>query len=176
MKRKQLKGKNPGKKPSDPLVDKSSRKLSGLLVDLFILLRDKAPYGWEDAVKILVKIGKEDLQTLINLPKYDEFDIRSMVVEALVRIGNETVEPLIDALENKNQNLDRVIEALGRLKEPRAVDLLIKLLEDPKISSRAAYALAEIKDPRAIEPLIKILVAEEGCMSLKMEVKSLNLE
>ncbi len=79
---------------------------------------------------------------------------------ALVKIGNTSVEPLIVALKDENMIVRRnAAKALGEMKDARAVEPLIATLkdEDATVRWQAAKALGEMKDARAIEPLVSTL-------------------
>jgi HEAT repeat protein len=79
------------------------------------------------------------------------------VKNALVMIGEPSVEPLIATLENEDNKVAGFsVQALGEIRDIRAVEPLIKVLLDENFYYRhwAAIALGEINDPRAIEPLI----------------------
>jgi HEAT repeat protein len=83
--------------------------------------------------------------------------------EALVKIGEPAVEPLIASLRSKNLKIRvRAAIVLGEIKDLRAVEPLIAALKDKKylIRASAVAALAQIDDPRAIEPLIAALKDE----------------
>jgi HEAT repeat protein len=87
------------------------------------------------------------------------WDDEKMVIEALAKISQPAVGPLIAALKDKGR-LPRIrrnaAKALGRIKARSAVEPLVEALEDTEISVRmsAASALAEIKRSRAIEVLL----------------------
>lgn len=79
------------------------------------------------------------------------------VKNALVMIGEPSVEPLIANLENEDIEIAGFsAQALGEIRDIRAVEPLIKVLLDEDFYYRhwVAIALGEINDPRAIEPLI----------------------
>lgn len=79
---------------------------------------------------------------------------------ALGEIGEPSVEPLIDVLEDNNPLVRAyAARALGGTGDSRAVEPVIELLndEDENVRSNAAMALGELDDRRAIEPLTKAL-------------------
>ena len=83
---------------------------------------------------------------------------------ALQRFGQQAVEPLINALKDKNTFLRwQTALVLGNIKDTRAVDALIEALQDPVeiVRRTAAGALGMIGDQRAIEPLLKVLANEK---------------
>jgi HEAT repeat protein len=80
--------------------------------------------------------------------------------QALVKIGTPAVDPLIARLGDRNWNVHTlVIDALGQLGGPGAVEALIAVLNDRQDNARepAARALSQIGDARALEPLIAAL-------------------
>ncbi len=114
----------------------------------------KRPVG---AAKILVKLlRKEALR-----PRYDDtVDVLPLVVQAVSKTGKAAVEPLIDALKDKNEDLRAAVaEALGMIGDRGAVEPLIEALRDEAwfVRYKAAVALGEITDQRAVEPLTKAL-------------------
>jgi HEAT repeat protein len=90
-------------------------------------------------------------------------DVRSRVrlkaLEALIKIGEPAVEPLIKTLEKDEPTRVYAAEALGNMRDERAVDALIGALKDvrSRVRSKAAWALGEIGDMRAIIPLTTML-------------------
>jgi len=80
--------------------------------------------------------------------------------EALMKIGDRAVEPMIAALNDEDKSVRRfAVEVLGKMKDPRAVEPLIVLLNDEseKVRMKVVEVLGEFKDPRAVEPLIRVL-------------------
>ena len=80
--------------------------------------------------------------------------------EALVCIGEPSVEPLINALNTIHWRTRRnAAEALGEIKDTRAVDPLIILLKDPNryVRRNAVWALKEINNDKAVIPIIPLL-------------------
>ena len=117
----------------------------------------------------------EGLELLGELAKIVNMDISVLRREAATAIrhiavkvnilplwgGEEAVESLIEALEDKDEYTRAcAASALGAIKDKRAVEPLIKhLREDPEGHMRwmAARTLGEIKDERAVKPLIEAL-------------------
>lgn len=83
---------------------------------------------------------------------------------ALVKLGAESVDPLLGALRDGEQRDTRryAAEALGLLGDPRAVEPLISALDDNDgmVHLAAAKSLGMIRDPRAIAPLASRLDGE----------------
>lgn len=92
------------------------------------------------------------------------------VMNALVKIGNAAVEPLISAVKAENE-IDvklKVVEVLGKIGDSRAVEPIIGFLthRDEFLRCCAAVALGNIGDARAVEPLTKLLGSEDGGVRL----------
>jgi len=101
----------------------------------------------------------KEVPVLLRTTKTEE--IRRKAEEALVGIGGGAVEPLIQALRDKDSYVvrRRVAIVLGEIRDVRAVEPLIQALsdEDVYVRVRAAEALGKIGDKRAAEPLIQAL-------------------
>lgn len=105
------------------------------------------------AVHVLIKaLGNEHLS--------------ANAVDALARIGEPAVRPLIKAVKSKDEQVRRnAVEALGKIGDPEAVDVLIKALKDSDYAVRcgAAIALGEIQDDDAVPALIEALRDAWAC-------------
>jgi len=80
--------------------------------------------------------------------------------DALVKIGDRSVDPLIKALSDSNPNVRwKAVLALRDIGDKRAVEPLILCLTDESsdVRWRAASSLGELKDERALEPLKSVL-------------------
>ena len=87
-------------------------------------------------------------------------DPNNYAADALVKIGEPAVEPLIQALTDPNAVVRSYVAfSLGQIGDQRAVQGLIKALNDQNdvVRSEAAHALGRIGDPSAIEPLSRAL-------------------
>jgi HEAT repeat protein/predicted RNA-binding Zn-ribbon protein involved in translation (DUF1610 family) len=104
--------------------------------------------------------AKRNVTALVRALNYrDRFgSVRYAAREALVELrDSRAVEPLIKALENKNDEMrNAAAEVLGELGDPRAVEPLIKVLEKGAYYT-VAKALGQLGDSRAFEPLVKAL-------------------
>jgi len=100
-------------------------------------------------------IHQDSISRLI--PGLETASTRTESMNELIRIGKESVLPLIDVLAN-NPIMSRTAaaQALGEIKDVRAVEPLVYALKDQDISVRLAAAIALVKfnDERAIDPLI----------------------
>ena len=81
-------------------------------------------------------------------------------VQALVALGQPSVEPLIGALNDKEwRTRKNAAAALYYLRDPRALEPLLGALRDDvwQVRATAATALSERRDERIVEPLIVAL-------------------
>lgn len=136
---------------------------------LLKLLRD-----WEVRKYAIAALGKirdeRVLDPLMLQLRNDEF--KDDAIDALVELGEPSVERLIGALRDKDENVRKcAVRALGRIKGNEAIDSLIAMLSDKDWETRllAAAALESIGDERgreAIKPLLK-----DPDMVVKMRVE-----
>lgn len=90
--------------------------------------------------------------------------VRWKVAEALTKIGEPAVDPLIAALSHPDDDVRwKAAIALGDIRDSRAIDPLIRLLADPDrfVKGHAALALGAIGEP-AVDPLIRALETGDG--------------
>ncbi len=125
------------------------------------LLDNKDPQVQYEAAEALGNIGDEKaVGPLITALKRDEFSgVRWKAAEALSKIGNPAVGPLIAALQYPDDDVRwKAAIALGEIGNPDAVAPLIVLLSDADrfVRSRAAHALSMIGEP-AVPSLIAAL-------------------
>ncbi|MEP6887402.1 MAG: HEAT repeat domain-containing protein [Nitrospirales bacterium] len=129
----------------------------------------------EKAVPALVKLFRDTSKT-----------VRETAGTALVTIGEPSVDPLFDALADKDFVVRcHAVRALGGMttdyqigrswvKHPKVVDKLLDMLKDPDRAVRedATIALGMIGDPRAVDGLIEAMkdgaVKRHAIMSLGM--------
>lgn len=112
-----------------------------------------------NAARALGEIGdKRAIKPLIQALEDDY--VRKDAADALVKIGEPAVKPLIQIFESGNKYVRCcVVNALAEIGDKRAVKPFIQALEsiDENISVLAAIALGEIGDKRAIKPLTRKL-------------------
>lgn len=110
---------------------------------LIILLKDYDGYVRESAARSLGKIkDPRAVAPLIGRLKYDGYS----AADALSKIGESAVVPLITELKNRNSSVrTRAAEALGKIKDPRAVVSLFAALEDKERDVRYAAGTALTK-------------------------------
>lgn len=104
----------------------------------------------------------QPLIVALGVPDWSDWRVIRCVVQALCRIGEPAVEPLMEALmHNKDERVrTSVARALGEIGDNRAVESLIGALShdmDQLVRTSAAEALGNIGDRRAVEPLIRSL-------------------
>ncbi len=100
---------------------------------------------------------KQDIKGLIKILGTNNAEKIREAQDALIRIGEPSVDLLITAIKDQNVKL-RIHSpvVLGEIGDDRAVSPLITALRDANFTVRdnAALALGEIGDVRAIQPLI----------------------
>jgi HEAT repeat protein len=97
------------------------------------------------------------------LGDYD-LDVGWAAVKALSRTGEHAVEPLIQALKDKDSWVRKgAATVLGMLGTLQAIEPLIQALKDKDswVRWRAAEALGKIRDIKAIKPLEHLLQVEK---------------
>ena len=98
----------------------------------------------------------ESLLTVLN----DSNDVHWRVVDVLAKIGKPAVKPLVDALNESDEDISwHAAQALGHMGDPNAVEPLIAALKhsDSDVRKYAAFALGKIGDPGAVAPFITAL-------------------
>ena len=102
-------------------------------------------------------------------------DVQVAAVEALQRIGQPAIGPLISALATGSAGIkQRAAEVLSRMNGTDAAGPLIGVLEGSNADAAAwaAVALGQIGDPRAVPPLIAALDSESQALR-RASVKAL---
>lgn len=114
------------------------------------------------AVEALVTISTSDVLPglLKALESHDNAGMRNSAIEALVQIGEPSVEALLGKLDDPDPDVRKfIIDILGDIKDTRPVPALIARLEDGDENVRvaAAEALGKIRDTRAVDALLVCL-------------------
>lgn len=132
---------------------------------LIALLNDRESYVKRDAADALGAIG--DVHAIAPLIQgLRDWENNRYCAEALARIGEASIEPLLAALDDPNR-LTRgyAAKALGEIGNhravPRLIDVLSDLAEDIWVRRQAAEALGRIGDRRALLPLLQVLDVED---------------
>ncbi|MBM3236339.1 HEAT repeat domain-containing protein [Candidatus Poribacteria bacterium] len=98
---------------------------------------------------------------LINRLQTKSVEIRTYILQALGKVGDESALPaILNAAGDSNSTIRRfAVSALADLGDPRAVDALIGALNDSDTDIRAAAvtALGKLGDKRAENALIALL-------------------
>jgi HEAT repeat protein len=107
---------------------------------------------------ILGRIRNPDaIPSLIAALANDGRGVRKKVAEALGRIGDHAVQPLIDLLADKKEDIRKsAVYALGVTRSPDAVPILITQLQGRGVGEEAAQALIRIGKP-AVDALLHIV-------------------
>ncbi len=103
---------------------------------------------------------KDPLAVDILLELLKDTSISQYVIRALVKIGEEAVEPLIQALQDKDETVRKLsCFALGKIRSLRAVDYLIEKLKDKnrEVQEEAVRSLGRLADKKAVDYLVDIL-------------------
>lgn len=100
-------------------------------------------------------------QLISQLSSRDE-QVYKSAIEALEKIGQPAVQPLINVLKTEKNGIVRgwAVKILGDTRDKRAIQPLIKALGDDSnafVRQFAATALAQIGDKQAVQPLIDAL-------------------
>ena len=125
----------------------------------------------------LAGLGGSAVESLIQVLKDEDRDVRTGAAEALRKIGEPAVDPLIKALKDENSDAlvrEVAAECLGEIGDARAVEPLIQALKHKDAASAvfvikedgalvpsggSAKGLSLIGEP-AVEPLIQALKDE----------------
>ncbi len=102
---------------------------------------------------------KRVVRFIVNTLLDDSWNVRSAAVDALVRMGQIVVEPLIYLLkEGKNQIYEQVKEVFSKL-GVKKIDKLLNLLShpDPEVRILAAHFLYDVDEEEVILTLIDAL-------------------
>lgn len=130
-----------------------------------LLLRAMADADWrvrKTAVEALVGFNDEHIVAglIQTLSSHDNAGARNSAIEALVNIGVQAVNALLQSLDNPDADVRKfIVDILGDIRDTRSVPGLINALEDPDENIRvaAAEALGKIRDPRAVDALLACL-------------------
>lgn len=108
-------------------------------------------------VTVLGWIGREALPALLTV--VDDADIQATLDTALVSIGADAVDPLLEQLEHGSREARLVaVSVLGRLGATRALEPLAGALAaaDAELAAAAAGSIAALGDPRALDSLLPL--------------------
>jgi len=102
-------------------------------------------------------------------------ELRSEIVDALVRHGSTVTELLVEQLKADDpETREAAVTALGRIRDKRAVPELTRLLgTDPELTIPIIAALTFIRDPAALDPLFSLLGTSDAAVR-RAAVSALN--
>jgi HEAT repeat protein len=150
--------------------------------------REISPTGVQNLLDALESPGKEDLRSLALVLGWlkgstvdraltrvmGRLDLRTEIVDALVRHGAATVDLLISQLSAEDLEVRRsAAVALGRIGDSTATPALINTLSDGSLAIDAANALGQIGDPRALDGLL-VLLGNDDASVRQAAVSALN--
>ena len=125
----------------------------------------------ENAAATLGKIKDERaVQPLIKLLTDEEWEVEKGATDALIAIGGPAVEPLIEILQDKNEDVYlqmKVVAVLAGIKDERAIQPMIQALkEKPELQADLGYNLG-LMGEQAVEPLITALGDEDSSVRVR---------
>lgn len=114
--------------------------------------------------------AEDDIQGLIRTMGHKDYFVRLDAQKVLKKIGTPAVDPLINAMNDRNQSVrSGAIIVLGTIGDNRAVDPLIRILknknEKNEVKKSAENTLAEIG---AIDPVIRVLDDEDPKVRIRI--------
>lgn len=128
----------------------------------------------KDAARALGGIGDARAASPLGTALSDgDLDVRREAAEALVKIGEPAVQPVVAGLSSSPV---LATETLGRLRSSAAVEPLARALKDrdPDVRVAAAKALGAIRDRRAVEPLAAVLRRDKAAVVRQAAVQALH--
>jgi HEAT repeat protein len=102
-------------------------------------------------------------------------ELRSEILDALVRHGSTVTELLVEQLKADDpETRGAAVTALGRVRDKRAIPELTRLLgTDPELTIPIIAALTFIRDPAAMDPLFSLLGTSDAAVR-RAAVSALN--
>jgi len=148
---------------SEMLFENAAKALARIgepAVEPLINALEQGGWGRWLAIMALGDIG--DARAIAPLIKFMKGDfvgsVSRPIVMAIAMIGKASVEPLLTALKDENDNMRQgAAMALGEIKDSRALEPLTETLRDKSsfVGSEAALALGKLASPKAVDPLIQ---------------------
>lgn len=137
------------------------------------LLKSLGDNDWrvrKTSVESFLKIGGRKVidSLILSLSIQDNAGARNSAIEALTRVGKESVPFLINSFEGAHHDVRKfIVDILGEIGDRRATPLLIGALYDTDDNVRASAVehLGKMGDEQAIDPLLEILRGKEPWLS-----------
>jgi bilin biosynthesis protein len=96
-----------------------------------------------------MEMTKEQIDGLINSLDDEDYDVRRYVEDVLIKLGEQSIGPLITALNHPNPEIKmQAARILGRMGDKRGLNPLIQALKDsnPEFRREVSLAINEIVD------------------------------
>lgn len=94
-------------------------------------------------------MSKKQIIKLINKLNDVDFDVRKNVENILIKQDEQSIDPLINALEHENPEIQlQAAQILGKIGDKKALDPLLESLrnENPEFRREVTLAISEIID------------------------------
>ena len=91
----------------------------------------------------------EQMNKLINKLNDEDYDVRKNVEDILIKLQDQSIEPLINALNHDNPEIQmQAARILGKIGSEKALDPLIEALKDgnPEFRREVSLAISKIVD------------------------------
>lgn len=163
------------------LFDENDSVRSTVPVSIALIGKPAVPFLIDILEKVAVESKKyifdafgaiRDVRAIESLLKYltiDDERTRFSAIEALAKIGEPTISPLIKAGQNSELQ-QPVMLVFSKFRDKTAVEPLLSLLKNSEGVTKlfAACGLAHIQDSKAIEPIVETLDGESEALRAKI--------
>lgn len=127
---------------------------------LYNALSDESWRVRKDAISLAVENPVDDVIDILilGLSSEENAGLRNACQEALVKIGDKSVDKLISTFPKADRDVRKfIIDIIGEIGNSAYTDFLIKALDDTdqNVVISACENLGKLKDKRAIEPLVR---------------------
>ena len=119
------------------------------------------------ASKVLITIGAQFLNVLLDGLAYPEYDVRKFVVDIIGEIGvkdKRIKEKLIEMLDDDNEHVNvkfSILEVLAKLGDETVLPYIKKYIDSPDLGYIALYALGKISKNESKNILLKQLESDD---------------
>jgi HEAT repeat protein len=125
------------------------------------LIRAFRKFDWrDDSVEKLAQMGEKAIPALIGVLKTKKTTLLEPAAEALTRIGQPTVEPMMEIYESVwSPSRKLILKAFGAIGDKRVTELVMRSLytKNYELGTLAADTLGQLGDLRVMEPLMRYL-------------------